>query len=81
MFGGSFKKNSTKSQDIHRRRSEKFQKDLDNLFDIAHADALERMKIEEDKMFLHRQREPGRPGCLAGVDKKIAEKEEMSRQR
>ena len=32
-------------------------------------------------MFLLRQREPGRPGCLAGVDKKIAEKEEMSRQR
>ena len=46
-------KNSKKSQDIHRRRSEKM--DLDNLFDIAHADALERMKIDEDKMFLHRQ--------------------------
>ena len=56
-------KYSTKSQDIHRRRSEKFQMDLDNLFDIAHADAIERMKIEEDKMFLHRLREPGRPGC------------------
>ena len=55
--------------------------DLDNSFDIAHADDLERMKIEEDKMFLHRQREPGCPGCLAGVDKKIAEKEERSRQR
>ena len=55
-------KNSMKSQDIHRRRSEKFQVDLDYLFDIAHADDLERMKIEEDKMFVHRQREPGRPG-------------------
>ena len=32
-------------------------------------------------MFLHRQREPGRPGCLAGVDKKNAENEERSRQR
>ena len=53
--------------------------DLDNLFDIAHADDLERMKIEEDNMILHRQREPGRPGCLAGVDKKNAEKEESSR--
>ena len=67
-------KNSTKSQDIDRRRSEKFQMDLGNLFDITHADALERMKIEENEMFLHRQREPGRPGCLTGVDKKIAEK-------
>ena len=73
-------KNSTKSQDIHSRRSEKFQMDLDNLFDISHVDALERMKIEEDKMFLHRQREPGQSGCLAGVGKKIAEKEEKSRQ-
>ena len=54
--------------------------DLDNLFDSAHADTLERMKIEEDKMFSNRQRKPGHPGCLAGVDKKIAEKEERSRQ-
>ena len=74
-------KNSMKSEDIHRRRSEKFQMDLDNLFDIAHTDDLERMKIEEDQMFLHKQREPGRPGCLVGVDKKIAEKQERSRQR
>ena len=44
--------------------------DLNNLFDIAQADALEIMKIEKDKMFLHRQREPGHPGCLEGVDKK-----------
>ena len=41
-----------KSQDIN---SMKFQMDLDNLFDITHSDALKRMKIEEDKMFLHRQ--------------------------
>ena len=32
-------------------------------------------------MFSHRQREPGRPGYLTEVDKKIAEKEERSRQR
>ena len=49
------KKNSMKSQDIHRRRAEKFQMDLDNLFDIAHADALKRMKMEENKMFLDRE--------------------------
>lgn len=28
-----------------------------------------------------KQREPGRPGYLTSVDKKLAEKEEMSRQR
>ncbi|CAG9783921.1 unnamed protein product [Diatraea saccharalis] len=48
---------------------------------FAHADAFERMKIEEDKVFLKKQREPGRPGCLGGVDKKLADKEERARQR
>lgn len=74
-------KNCKKTQDIYKRREEDFERDLDNLFDIAHADALERMKIEEDRIFLQKQREPGRPGCLAGVDKKLAEKEERARQR
>ena len=74
-------KNSKKIQDIYKRREENFKNNLDNLFDIAHTDALERMKIDEDKIFLQKQREPGRPGCLAGIDKKLAEKEERARQR
>lgn len=74
-------KNSSKARVIHKKREEIFRTELDNLFDIAHADALDIMKIEEDKVFLQKQREPGRPGCLAGVDKKLAEKEERSRQR
>lgn len=74
-------KNSKKSNDIYKRREEDFQISLDNLFDIAHADALQLMKIEEDKIFLQNQREPGRPGCLAGVDKKLAKKKKRSRQR
>ena len=69
-------KNSTKSQDFIQyvfrtsqdfvlKRSEKFQMDLDNLFDSAQTDALKRMKIGEDKMFLHRRREQGRwVACL-----------------
>ena len=74
-------KNCKKTQDVYKRREEAFQNNLDNLFDVAHADAFERMKIEEDKIFLQKQREPGRPGCLAGVDKNLAEKEERARQR
>lgn len=74
-------KNSKKTQDIFKRREEEFQSDLDNLFDLAHADALAKIKIEEDKMFLLHQREPGRPGCLIGVDKKLMEKEERAKQR
>lgn len=74
-------KNKNKTQDSHRRREENFQLELDNLFDIAHADALQKIKIQEDKIFLLKQREPGRPGCLAGVDKKLAEIEERARLR
>ncbi|GBN72076.1 hypothetical protein AVEN_269479-1 [Araneus ventricosus] len=39
------------------------------------------MKIEEDRMSLQRQREPGRPGHLGGVDKKLTDKEERARLR
>ncbi|GBL90269.1 hypothetical protein AVEN_130372-1 [Araneus ventricosus] len=39
------------------------------------------MKIEEDRMFLQRQREPGRPGHLNGVDKKLTDREERARLR
>lgn len=41
---------------------------MDKLFDIAHSNALELMKIEVDKAFLISQQNPGRPGCMLGVD-------------
>ncbi|GBN15437.1 hypothetical protein AVEN_161866-1 [Araneus ventricosus] len=53
-----------------------FISDLNNLFDIAHANALEIIKIEEDRKLLLSQREPGRRGCLMGVDMKLAKREE-----
>lgn len=72
-------KNAKKSQHVFMQRQEEFVRNLDYLFDIAHADALHLIKIEEDKLFLQRQREPGRPGHLGGVDKKLADVEERSR--
>lgn len=54
---------------------------LDNLFDIAHADALTMMRNEEDKEFLKKQRQNGRPGSMVGVDNKLAGKKERSRKR
>ncbi|GBM90827.1 hypothetical protein AVEN_3075-1 [Araneus ventricosus] len=53
-----------------------FISDLNNLFDIAHANALEIINIEEDRKLLLSQREPGRRGCLMGVDMKLAKREE-----
>lgn len=52
---------------------------LDSLFDIA--DALCLMKIEEDRIFLKRQRERVRPGCIEGVDKKLPGRQERARQK
>ncbi|GBN54644.1 hypothetical protein AVEN_59407-1 [Araneus ventricosus] len=71
-------KNAKKLQDVFKRRQQEFVSNLDNLLDIAHADALQLMKIEEDRMFLQRQREPGRPGHLGGVNKKLTDKEERA---
>lgn len=48
---------------------------LYSLFDIAHSDALNIIKIDEDKQFLINQRLFGRPGCLSGVNKKETIKE------
>ncbi|GBM34003.1 hypothetical protein AVEN_166436-1 [Araneus ventricosus] len=59
-----------------KRREKEFGESLDNLFDIAHADKFQSIKIEEDKVFLLRQRELGRVGYLGGIDKKLSEKEE-----
>ncbi|KAK9685774.1 hypothetical protein QE152_g37685 [Popillia japonica] len=47
MLGESYK-NISKKQGVYKRREEDVQNNLDNLFDIAHANATEWMKIEED---------------------------------
>ncbi|GBN22038.1 hypothetical protein AVEN_186075-1 [Araneus ventricosus] len=72
-------KNAKKLQDVFKRRQQEFVSNLDNLLHIAHTDALQLMKIEEDGMFLQRQREPGRPGHLGRVNKKRTYKEERAR--
>jgi hypothetical protein len=48
---------------------------MENLFDVAHADALTLIKIKEDKDFLISQRKPGRPGSLLAIDKSGMAKE------
>lgn len=54
---------------------------MDNLFDLAHADSLSIMKIEEDIEFLKLQRKPGRPGCMISVDAKISIKKKRKQKR
>jgi len=74
-------KNAKKSQDVFKQRQQKFTDNLNNLFDIAHADAFQLIKIEEDKIFLQQQRETGRVGYLGGVDKKLSDKEKRAQLR
>ncbi|KAE9528104.1 hypothetical protein AGLY_012526 [Aphis glycines] len=58
------------------KKEEVFKDRLTDLFDIAHLNALQIIKIDEDKKFLLAQREKGRKGCMIGIDRKL-EKQEM----
>lgn len=71
----------------HRKSETQIQKNaqfvlnLEDLFDVAHADALVLMSIEEDRAFLLAQRNKGRPGSLLGIDKKLHIKENNAAER
>lgn len=65
----------------HKAMEETFVESLDDLFDIASANALEIIRIEEDKQFLIMQRQKGRPGCMIGVDMKLYGKDVRGRKR
>ncbi|GBP41266.1 hypothetical protein EVAR_32992_1 [Eumeta japonica] len=71
-------KNCKKTQVTFKNRENNFVKDLDNLFDIAHADAFDRMKIEEDKDFLRKQREADSLECLENSDEEQISNSELS---
>lgn len=82
------KVSSDKRTGAYKENELAFTDNLDNLFDIATADALQTMRIEEDKEFLIMQRQPGRPGCMIGCDmalfareKRALEREEKEQQR
>jgi hypothetical protein len=66
------KKNCTRTTDTQRKKEETFCDELGDLFDVAHPKAMQLLTIEEDRAFLAAQREKGRRGVMAGVDKKIA---------
>ena len=72
------KKNINRSSATNLSNQEKFCERLDDLFDIAHQDAMSTIKIEEDRLFLVAQREKGRRGKMGGVDIAHALKEERA---
>ena len=71
-------KNLCRTTGKEKEKGELFVETLDDLFAIAHSDAMGLMKIEEDKKFLLLQRQKGRPGYMLGVDQKLKQKEERA---
>jgi len=67
----SLDKNKSRKTDTQAKRNKIFVEELDDIFDIAHANALNTIKIEEDKQFLLKQRQKGRPGCMLGIDMRL----------
>jgi hypothetical protein len=55
---------------------EVFKERLDDLFDVAHRDAMTIITLDEDRKFLEAQREKGRRGTIGGVDRVLAQQEE-----
>jgi len=62
------KENKSKRSEGLRLKEGKWKESLDELFDIAHSNALDMIKIPEDRAFLLAQREPGRRGIMGNVD-------------
>jgi len=75
------KKNKKRQTETQRMWETAFARELDNVFDIAHANALNMITVPEDRDFLLAQREPGRRGSMAGVDMTLAAKEKRAAER
>ncbi|ESO06019.1 hypothetical protein HELRODRAFT_160132 [Helobdella robusta] len=73
-------KNSNRTGPAQTEKEKLFKAILDDLFDIAHQDALQ-TATEEDKLFLLKQREKGCPGVMGGVDLKCVKAEERWQKR
>lgn len=61
-------KSKRRNSELYRNRERDFENNLNDLFDIAHADALNMIKIKEDIKFLKLLRTKCRPGCMMGRD-------------
>lgn len=77
----NLKKNKNRKSKTQKDNETKFADSLDNLFDIAHANALSMISIEEDREFLKAQREAGRRGYMTSTDLTLANRESRRRKR
>jgi hypothetical protein len=68
------------SSDAQHKRELDFTSQLDSLFDIAHADALTMIRIEEDRKFLFDQRADHKMFMLT-EDKELTKRKERTKQK
>ena len=73
------KKNKSRTTKTQKYNEQKFVNSLENLFDIAHANAMSMIELDEDKQFLKVQREEGRHGSMVSRDMVLANKESRRR--
>ena len=62
-------KHKARASETHKTKEQEFISRLDDLFDIAHSDAMSLIKIPQDREFLLRQREKGRTGSIGALDR------------
>lgn len=75
-------KNRNSQYEKHRINESDFREKIENhIFDVAAPDALQSMKIQDDKDFLLLQRQKGRPGSMCGIDLTLARKQERKARR
>ena len=70
----NLQKHEKRQSITQKTHEENFKQCLENLFDVAHANAFSLMTIEEDKHFLLAQREKGRQGCMGRLDATLLKK-------
>ena len=73
------KKNKRRSSETQKTREQEFNDQLDMLFDVAHADALVKMQIPEDRLFLEDQCSVRRM-IIGAEDKKFTAKQKCIEQ-
>ena len=76
----TLKKNINRRTQTQIANETSFTEDLEKLYDVAHADAMKMITIEEDRAFLEDQRGPRR-GYMGNVDTALTAKEERKGKR
>lgn len=73
------KKDQRRQTQTQQANEAKFLEMVEELFDIAHANAMELIENEEDKFFLESQRKKGQPGCMVGVDTMLLQQQQKTK--